>query len=283
MNKKIYFKISPDIPALYDARARLCLSEAVGRGFPFQHQGGSGGLGHGATQGNLPHHQEATVTSGWRQRLLSTALKCLVILFSVTWLTACGTALPTAEDGPRIHHIYVVSNGWHTAIIVPTPALVSTGTLPEAADFSGSSFLEFGWGDRTFYQAKEPTLGVTLTAALIPTPAVMHMAALQAPPKDSDSGLEVISVELTEAGFQSLTQALAAEFKRPTGGRAKSISRGLYSHSYFYHAHGKFHLFNTCNTWTARMLREGDVVISSSGIVTAYGLMSRLRETLTVE
>ena len=206
-----------------------------------------------------------------------------MILLFVTWLAACETALPTVEDGPRTHLIYVASNGWHTAIIVSAPALVATGTLPEAADFSGAPFLEFGWGDRTFYQAKEPTIGITLTAALIPTSAVMHMAALQAPPKDSNSGLEVISVELTESGFQSLARALAAEFKRLTGGRAESISRGLYSHSYFYHAKGKFHLFNTCNTWTARMLREGGVVISPSGIVTAYGLMSRLRETLAIE
>lgn len=215
----------------------------------------------------------------------SASLGCLVILLSVIWLTSCETALPMTEDDPHTHPhlIYVASNGWHTAIIVPTPALVATDTLPETADFSGAPFLEFGWGDRTFYQAKEPTLGITLTAALIPTPAVMHMASLPAPPKDSDSELEVISVELTESGFQSLAQALAAEFKRPTGERAQSISRGLYSHSYFYHAHGKFHLFNTCNTWTARMLHESDIVISPSGIVTAYGLMSRLRETLAVE
>ena len=216
--------------------------------------------------------------------ILHPALRCWLVL-SVTWFTACETApLPSEEDiGPRTRLIHVASNGWHTAIVVPAPTLVTTGVLPEAADFSGAAFLEFGWGDRTYYPAKEQTLGMILTAALVPTPAIMHMAALQAPPEDDGSGLKVISVKLTESGLQSLAQALAAEFERPSGGRAESVSRGLYSDSYFYHARGEFHLFNTCNTWTARMLHEGGVALSPSGIVTADGLMTRLREALAEE
>ena len=120
---------------------------------------------------------------------------------------------------------------------------------------------------------------MALTAALTPTPAIMHMAALRSPPKDDGSGTKVISMKLTESGFQSLIRAISAEFERPPGGRAESVSRGLYSDSRFYHARGRFHLFNTCNTWTARMLRAGGVDISPSGIVTAGGLMDYLRET----
>ena len=210
-------------------------------------------------------------------------MRCLMILLSVTWLIACENARPTADEGPRVHRIYVANNGWHTAIIVSAAALSATDTLPEAADFSGAEYLEFGWGDRAFYPAKQPTLGMTLSAALIPTPAVMHIASLQAPPKDSGSGLEVISLELTELGLQNLAQAISREFERADGEQAKPVSRGLYSHSHFYHARGKFHLFNTCNTWTARMLHEGGVAVSPSGIVSADALMSRLREASTLE
>ena len=275
MNQK-YFKTSPPVSALYDAQARLCLPGVAGRGLsPRQPQRASQGLRHYAFR----RHED-------RRGILSVALRYwLTLVLSITWLTACETAapLPPKDIGPRTHLIHVASNGWHTVIVVPAPALVATGVLPEAADFSGTAFLEFGWGDRIFYPAKEQTLGIILTAALVPTPAIMHMVALQAPPEDDDSGLEVISVELTESGFQSLAQALAAEFERPSDGRAESVSRGLYPDSYFYHARGEFHLFNTCNTWTARMLHEGGVALSPSGIVTAIGLMSRLQETLAVE
>ena len=201
------------------------------------------------------------------------------------WLATCETAPPPPadNDAPRTHVIPVASNGWHTAIVVPAPALADTGLLPEVADFPDAAFLEFGWGDRIYYPAKEKTIGMTLSAALVPTPAVMHMAGLAAAPRDGGSSREVVAVPLTEAGFLNLVEALAAEFERPAGGRAVSVSRGLYPGSRFYNARGEFHLFNTCNTWTARMLRAAGVAISPSGIVTADGLMARLRRALIVE
>ena len=200
------------------------------------------------------------------------------------WLATCESAPPPPPDdhGPRTRLIQVASNGWHTAIVVPAPALAATGLLPEAADFPDAAFLEFGWGDRTYYPAKEKTLGMTLAAALVPTPAVMHMAGLETTPKHG-GGREVVSVALTEAGFLSLIEALAGEFERPGESRAEAVSRGLYPGSYFYNARGRFHLFNTCNTWTARMLRAAGVALSPSGIITADGLMARLRTVLAVE
>ena len=45
----------------------------------------------------------------------------------------------------------------------------------------------------------------------------------------------------------------------------------------FYAAQGRFHLGNTCNTWTARMLRAAGVDIDPGGVVTAGDLMGRLR------
>lgn len=201
------------------------------------------------------------------------------------WLATCETAPPPSadDDAPRTRLIQVASNGWHTAIVVLAPALADTGLLPEAEDFPGAAFFEFGWGDRVYYPAKEKTIGMTLSAALVPTPAVMHMAGLAAAPRDGGSSREVVAVPLTEAGFLNLVEALAAEFERPAGGRAVSVSRGLYPGSRFYNARGEFHLFNTCNTWTARMLRAAGVAISPSGIVTADGLMARLRAALIVE
>ena len=213
-----------------------------------------------------------------RRWLIGPALALCALL-----LATCETApLPTApdDDGPRTRLIQVASNGWHTAIVVPASALVATGLLPEAADFPGASNFEFGWGDRVYYPAKEKTVGMTLAAALVPTPAVMHMAGLSAAPRNSGSNREVVAVALTEAGFLNLIEALASEFERPSGGRAASVARGLYPGSLFYNARGEFHLFNTCNTWTARMLRAAGVAISPSGIVTADGLMARLRTTL---
>lgn len=215
------------------------------------------------------------------------AFRCwLLLILSITWFTACGKedVFPPKDVGPRTRLIYVTNNGWHTAIVVPAPALAATKALPEIADFPDAAFLEFGWGDFVYYQAKEKTFKMTLVAALIPTPAIMHMAALQAPPEDDGSGLKMIPVKLTESGFQRFVEVLAAEFERPPDGRAQSVSRGLYSNnSYFYHARGEFHVLNTCNTWTARMLLLGGIPLSPSKIRTAEELMTSLKKVLEVE
>ncbi len=203
-------------------------------------------------------------------------------LVCVGSLPTCAEAppLPPAGNEPRTHAVHVVSNGWHTAIVVPRPELALTGLLPEADDFRDAAFLEFGWGDRVYYPAKEKTLGMTLKAALIPTPAVMHMAGLARAPELTHAESEVVRVALTEGGFRHLVRAIDGDFKRSEGGRAEPISRGLYPSSNFYDARGRFHLFNTCNTWTARKLRAGGVNLSPSGIVTADELMARLRAAI---
>jgi uncharacterized protein (TIGR02117 family) len=207
-------------------------------------------------------------------------IAALAWLVCAGWLAACDPAPPLlapADNALRVHAVRVVSNGWHTAIVVPRPELVATGLLPEADDFLDAAFLEFGWGDRVYYPAKKKTLGMALRAALSATPAVMHMAGLARAPELTYADFEVVSMALTEGEFRHLVRAIAGDFKRPEGGRAEPISRGLYRDSNFYDARGMFHLFNTCNTWTARMLRAGGVNLSASGIITADELVARLR------
>lgn len=174
----------------------------------------------------------------------------------------------------------VVSNGWHTAIVVARADLMATDLLPEAGDFPDASFVEFGWGDRVYYPAGKKTFGMALETAVTATPAVMHMAGLARPPELTYADAEVVPVALSQAGFRRLAGAIAGDFERPEGKRAAPVSRGLYPDSYFYNARGAFHLFNTCNTWTARMLRAAGMNLSPSGIVTADELVARLRAVL---
>ena len=107
-----------------------------------------------------------------------------------------------------------------------------------------------------------------------------HMAGRAALPSRAAPNVEAVALDLSQAAFEALVRAIAADFDRPAGGRATPIARGLYRDSHFYPAHGEFHLFNTCNTWTARMLRAGGVKLSPSGVVTADDLMKRIRAAI---
>ena len=203
-------------------------------------------------------------------------LGCLLLIGG---LMACAGVppLPPADIGPRTHIVHVTSNGWHTAIVVSRPDLVATGLLPEADDFPDVAFMEFGWGDQEYYPANDKTTGMALRAALTPSPSVMHMAGLERGPELTYPDDEIVLLALTTGEFGNLIGSIAGSFRRSGDNRVEPISRGLYPNSNFYPAQGAFHLFNTCNTWTAIRLREAGMDLSPAGIVTADDLMSRLR------
>ena len=171
--------------------------------------------------------------------------------------------------------VFVSSNGWHTDITVAR-ADIPEGRIPESADFREARYLQFGWGDAEFYTTPDAGLGTTLRAAL-PGPAVVHLAGLAARPGEVFGGVEEIALTLSEENFARLVGYLHESFERGGQPRAKSVAPGLYRFSRFYPATGEFHLFNTCNTWTARGLAMAGVDVSASGTQSAEDVMRQLR------
>jgi len=180
------------------------------------------------------------------------------------------------RSGEAIIEVYVTSNGWHSAIVVPRAAL-PTGAIPEAADFPAAAYLSLSWGDAEYFPVREPTLGMTLRAALQPTPAVLHMAGLSSHPRDVFPAEELVELKTTTEGFEKLVTYLDSTFDRAGAARAQASEPGLYNFSLFYRAKGEFHFFNTCNTWTARGLKAGGWPVRVTGTVTAEDLMAQIR------
>lgn len=204
-------------------------------------------------------------------------------LFVAFLLAAC-TAKPNApavamqdgvESGADIA-VYVASNGWHTGLILPSDA-IPPGRLPETADFPESRYLEFGWGDAEFYPAKDPTTAMVLRAALTPTAAVMHVVGLPAEPTRVFPKAEIIRLQIDQDAFDLLLDHIGGSFDRGDDRRAVSVGPGLYPNSRFYPATGRFHLGNTCNSWTARGLATVGVALETPEIVRAEALMAQLR------
>lgn len=213
--------------------------------------------------------------------MLRTLLHGLGTVALAAWLAGCGSAapsLPPLPDGPADRVIHVVSNGWHTGLVIARADLPA-GRIPEAADLPDARYLEFGWGDREYYPSRDPTVGMALAAALTPSPAVLHLAGREATPRSAAPDIEVLAVAVTAAGLDRLVARIDEAFERPAGGRAAIIAPGLYPGSHFYPAHGEFHLFNTCNTWIADKLAAAGVTLPS-GVITADDLMRRLRAAL---
>ena len=183
---------------------------------------------------------------------------------------------PPLRPGAPSKTIFVASNGWHSAIFVPRNEL-TPDSLPEITAFPEARYPGFVWGDAEFFPARDPGFTTLLSAAFLPTPAVLHVTGLRVHPEAAYPKDEVIALKISHAGFRNLIAYLDGTFARADRRPGKPVAPGLDPHSYFYRAKGEFHLFNTCNSWTARGLAAAGVPIDADDIVRAEGLMASLR------
>lgn len=197
--------------------------------------------------------------------------RCLLAVLLA--LAACSTTAPPPEArlGPS-GTVYAVSNGWHVGLSVARHD-IPEALLPELRHFTDFDYIQFGWGDHLYYPDPQPTRLMALRAALAPSPAVIHVIGTTRAPWSAE-GFEVLALD---AALVPLLTAIDATFDRPPGAPAPIAAPGLHPTSVFFPAHGRFHLFNTCNTWSADMLRAGGVDLAPGPIITAEDLMRRLR------
>lgn len=74
-------------------------------------------------------------------------------------------------------------------------------------------------------------------------------------------GSELIELRVPATGFDRLMAFVAASHERDAAGRAIFLAPGQRPGARFYASHLRFHLFETCNTWVARALREAGVPV----------------------
>lgn len=182
---------------------------------------------------------------------------------------------PPAPGAP-CKTVWVAGHGWHTGIIVATRDLAE-GALAAASAFPGQRYLEFGWGDEDFYRAEEIGVGRALKAVFWPTDAVMHVTAFSAAPAAYFPASEVIAVGLSEAGFRALVAALDDSFAPGADGALRPLGPGKFRTSGFFAARGIYFLSNTCNNWTAGILRAAGYPITRAYAMRAANVMSQVR------
>jgi len=184
--------------------------------------------------------------------------------------------LVPADDGAARKPVYLVSQGWHTGIVVRRADL-PTAVWPESEDFPGAEYLGVGWGDRDFYQSPEFSAWLAFKAIAWPTPSVLHVVGFSGPVASYYLHSEVVELELSQRGLEHLSGFIHDSFERHGAARSARLGPGLYGHSAFYLARGKFHLFNTCNVWTARVLRAAGLPVTPFFAITTDSVMSQAR------
>jgi len=181
--------------------------------------------------------------------------------------------------------VYVVSHGWHTGFVIPAPEI--QGVIPELEQrFGDIPYIEFGWGDKGFYQAKETTSGLTLRAIFWPTESVVHSVAVPQKVEEYFSNSEVAKLCLSDGELSALIGFISRSFFRDKSGNLLELQKGIYGDSQFYSGVGDFYLMNMCNRWTAKGLKSIGMDISPTLKLTAGSVMNYLTKAniaLTIE
>ena len=186
---------------------------------------------------------------------------------------------PSASEARKT--IYLVNHGWHAGIVLRRTDILDSIWL-EVGDFPDAQYLEVGWGDMNYYHTPDPHMGILIKAALLPTASVLHVVGFSGPVPTYFPYSEIIRIEVSSVGFEHLSQTIAASFARDEAGNGKSLGSGLYGNSRFYQSVETYHLFNTCNVWTARALRAAGLSITPASAIWVESLMSQARKFGTV-
>lgn len=188
----------------------------------------------------------------------------------------CVTLPAEASGGDSICTVYVIHESWHTGIVL------NAVDIPDPLrsivhDFTTWPYIEFGWGDSAYYQADDPGIGLALRAVLWPTSSVMQVYGSSIHPANRSGIKSYCRVQLDHSGYSELCKAIAASFALDAFQRP--FSTGGWGSLGFFRGAEQYHLFNMCNHWTARMLKNAGLPVSESGAFTAGTVMQRLANT----
>jgi uncharacterized protein (TIGR02117 family) len=198
-------------------------------------------------------------------------------------VSACSTEPRVVEKSDvrvaETTRVYVVRQGWHTGFVIPSSIIQSR--IPELASrFGNTPYLEFGWGDRAYYQTSDKTFGVTLRAVLWPTDTIVYTRAI---PIEADlffTGSKVETLCLEDRAFALLVSFIESSFDRDEKGEIIFSQDGLVEDSLFFKGTGEYYLFNTCNTWTARGLKSAGLDVSPAFKTQAGSVMRSLARNM---
>jgi uncharacterized protein (TIGR02117 family) len=155
-------------------------------------------------------------------------------------------------DGGEVD-VYLVTNGVHVSVWLPTtrPERDWSRWLPPEVPARPGGYVAFGWGDHDFYLEvptwDDLTAGVALRGAFWPTRSAMRATAYTGPPI---AGEHVHRVSLNPERYRSLVEFVERGFERNGSGEPILLAApGYGATDRFFEGRGRYHLFQTCNTW----------------------------------
>jgi hypothetical protein len=170
--------------------------------------------------------------------------------------------------------VFVVDWGYHAAIVVEQPRGWRLGP-PGAED---APFLEYAWGDRSFYYESDHRPHAVFATLFLPTDAVLYLEARPDPPPFGGAE-EVFARTLDAATLRTLLAELERTVRHDaSGARLPALAPTRGDLGRFYAAHGRYLWTRNCNWWVVARLAGVGLASRPAGVIFTTQVPARLRE-----
>jgi len=210
-----------------------------------------------------------------------------VVIFPIIFFFLNTTPAPEVHfkysDGDGIE-IYFIKQRWHTAIVFNTSD-IDTNIFPVIKNFREYKLVDIGWGDEEFYQYPDFDWELAFKALFYPTPSTLRVEGISISRElYFDLSEIVVKMNVTNEQFKDILKFIDDTFFRDESGE-KILSSKAGGQIIFYAAKGKYHLFNTCNTWLARCLNKAGLKIKTDIILTEqlFNELAKIGEVIKVK
>lgn len=208
---------------------------------------------------------------------------------------AAGVALTARSGDPSLFpageeavEIVLISNGYHSGLILPLGALSDIAArdgdaalIAVATRFRAYPRIEIGWGDAEFYR-NVPSIHsfqwrLAIKALLgLSGGSVLHVVGVEADSERLFAGAQAVRIRLSRLGFSRLASRLKKSFALGADRQPEALGPGLYGPSLFYRGTEPFNVFHVCNHWVADLLDAAGVPTSPILSILPIGLIADL-------
>jgi uncharacterized protein (TIGR02117 family) len=162
--------------------------------------------------------------------------------------------------------VYLIKQYWHTAIVIESNE-IDKNKYRFMKFFEGYNLLDFGWGDELFYQHPDFDLYLGARAILKPTSSTLRVEGISLSKQDYFDYSEIVIKLLIDSNrLEKILDYIEATFYKIDDEYV--VLNSLGGSITFFKAKGEYHLFNTCNTWLARCLKQAGFDIDTNIILT---------------
>jgi uncharacterized protein (TIGR02117 family) len=184
-----------------------------------------------------------------------------------------------------LYSIYLIKQRWHTAVVFQIKE-VDTLIFPEVKYFTWAEMIDIGWGDEAFYQHPDFDWELAFRALFYPTPSTLRIEGIfNSKQHYFDLSEIVVELKINNEQLKVLLKYISDTIWKDENGKDKILSTQYLDRVYFLKAKGVYYLFNTCNTWLARGLKQAGFEIKDDIILTEqlFNEAAKIGKVLKVE